>query len=35
MTATATFKIGTRGSPLALVQAEAVATPLREHGVEV
>jgi len=35
MTATATFKIGTRGSPLALVQAEAVATPLREQGVEV
>jgi len=35
MTATATFKIGTRGSPLALVQAEAVAAPLRERGVAV
>jgi len=35
MTATAPFKIGTRGSPLALVQAEAVATPLRANGVAV
>ncbi|PYM94475.1 MAG: hydroxymethylbilane synthase [Candidatus Rokuibacteriota bacterium] len=31
----ATFKIGTRGSPLALAQAQVVATPLREQGVEV
>jgi len=35
MTPTAPFKIGTRGSPLALVQAEAVATPLRANGVAV
>ena len=33
--AAATFKIGTRGSALALVQAEAVAAPLRAQGVRV
>src|SRR6202008_4743751 len=29
------FKIGTRGSPLALVQAESVAAPLRAFGADV
>jgi hydroxymethylbilane synthase len=29
------FKIGTRGSPLALVQAESVAAPLRTFGADV
>jgi hydroxymethylbilane synthase len=33
--ATMTIKIGTRGSPLALVQAESVAAPLRALGADV
>src|SRR5213594_2251498 len=33
--ATITIKIGTRGSPLALVQAESVAAPLRALGSDV
>src|SRR5262249_33997225 len=33
--ATMTIRIGTRGSPLALVQAESVAAPLRALGSEV
>ena len=35
MTSGTPIKIGTRGSPLALAQARAVATPLREQGVDV
>jgi hydroxymethylbilane synthase len=35
MTRGATVKIGTRGSPLALIQAESVAAPLRGLGAEV
>src|SRR5437870_11558648 len=33
--ATITIKIGTRGSPLALMQAESVAAPLRALGSDV
>jgi hydroxymethylbilane synthase len=35
MTRTTTIKIGTRGSPLALIQAESVAASLRALGAEV